>query len=450
MVDAAKGVQGHTATLDLDLAGLANCEIGLDGVVWRLTGPGGTRDLGGDCGARMRITLKGVTYLLAGGNGHASVLSAIRAAHGGETILVAPGVYRETEAFVIDRPVTLLGVSGTGKPILDHENIAATIIAVRTGAGKGFAVTASGVIIGGLALLADARPRAEIPIARPSAIPQVRLFNGGGRLKHIHQNIQAALDAADEGDRIVVQAGRHVGDLFVRRGVTLAGVNVGRPGDSPRREVESTLLGHVVMCASAASLVLDGLTLQGAFEMEHSVVPGRCFALRNCVIDGRDVDCAISVARGTASEIINNMVYGGLEEAICVGSGFDDLTISGNRIQIAVGAVGIALNGGRGRDRIEILANTFMGGDYGILIETDGGLGEQGDAVLLSGNHFGEECSNVVRGAPAVAAVHADGPMPSWLEFSLGLSIDLNTYHAVPPGVGADIVFDGAYAGRGA
>jgi hypothetical protein len=175
--------------------------------------------------------------------------------------------------------------------------------------------------------------------------------------------------------------------------------------------------------------------------MERATAPARRFALRNCVIDGRDSDAAVSLARGASSEIINNLILGGAQEAISIHAGFDDLSISGNRIEASTGAVGISVHGGADTDRMQILGNTFVEGDYGIFIHADGNLGTQGDSVLLSGNHFGEDSYGMAGSAPAVAGVHADGPLPAWLELSLGMSLDLNTCHPGPSGVGMDIVF---------
>jgi hypothetical protein len=438
------GSSAAAATLDLDLAGLSDFDIQLEEQTWRVTGSGRSRALAEGGRVLRRIKHRGVTYLLVGGNGHASVLTAIRTSKPGDTILVAPGTYRETEAFIIDRPITLLGVSANGTPIRDNGNIAATIVALQKGDGKGFVLTASGVVIAGLALVSHTSTSADIRRLLPGVSPQIRLSDRGGNFKHLYPNIQAALDAADEDDCINVPAGRHVGDLYVRRSVTLSGANAGRPGESPRRDGESTLLGQIQMGAGAASLVLDGLALRGAFDMEPTKAADRRFSLRNCVMDGRDADCAISVAQGAASEIFNNMVYGGSQEAIRVGNGFDGLSITGNRIQIATRAVGIALKSGRGSDHIEILANTFLDGDYSVLIRTECWHGEPGDSILLSGNHFGEECGSVVRGAPMIAAVHTDGGMPASLELLLGFSIDLNTYHELPPDPVAEVLFDDA------
>ena len=110
-------------TWDLNAAGLADRQIRLFGNSWVLSGTGSPVVLGSTSGAGMRIVRNGKAYLLVGGNGHASVLSAIRAAEGGETILIAPGTYREEEPFVIDRPVTLQGVSEQGIPVVGRSEI---------------------------------------------------------------------------------------------------------------------------------------------------------------------------------------------------------------------------------------------------------------------------------------------------------------------------------------
>jgi hypothetical protein len=383
-------------TLNLDAAGFADWEIRLSGGEWKL-GREGDLLCFGAAGARMRVIRDGVAHLMVGGNGHASILAAIKAARDGDTILIAPGRYREEQAFVSDRSVTLQGVTDHG----------------QSGA----------------------------PGSEADTLPQVRLFNEAGRLKRIYHDIQAALDAAAERDRILAPAGRHVGDLHISTDVTLSGMNAGRPGGSARRGIETTIMGRIVMGQNARSIVLDGLVVWGSFAMEPAAQTDRRFALRNCVIDGRDADAAISLARGAASEIVNNLILGGNEAAIGIRCGFDDLSICGNRIDAAAGAVGIALAGGPGTDRIEILGNTFMDGFYGVFVH-GGELGQQGDAVLLSGNHFGENSGGTKGGAPRIAAVHADAPLPAWLEFSLGLSLELNNYHITPPALGVDVMFE--------
>lgn len=432
----ARAAAVPSGTLDLDAAGLADRRLRPRRDAWVLSGAGIELELGGAAGARMRLVQHGITYLLVGANGHPSILAAIKAARGGETVLVAPGTYCEEQAFIIDRPVTLQGVSEHGEPVVHARDVVATVVAMHGGAGRaGFAINAPGVAIQGLEFVANERRRAGA--AGVGAAPQVRLLDAAGRLRRTCEDVQAALDAAESGDRILVPEGRHVGDLLIRTSVTLAGMNAGRPGGSPRREIETTLLGHVVMGVGAGSVVIDGLVVWGSFTMEPGACGERRCALRNCVIDGRDGDAAICLARGTASEIVNNVIFGGSGAAIRVVGGYDGLCICGNHIEAAAGAAGIALSGGPQADRVEILGNTFLDGNYGVLLHA-GCLGRQGDTVVLSGNHFGEQGG----GAPLVAGIHADGVLPAGLAASLGASLALNSYHAMPPAADFDVLFE--------
>jgi nitrous oxidase accessory protein NosD len=425
-------------TLDLDAAGLADRRLRPRRDAWVLAGDGVELEVGGACGARMRLVRHGITCLLVGANGYPSVLAAIRAARGGETVLVAPGTYREEQSFVIDRSITLQGVSEQGEPVVHAGEVVATIIALRPGTGgAGFAIKAPGVTIQGLSFIAMERPRVGFAGADANAGSQVRLLNAAGRLRRNCEDVQTALDAAEAGDRIQIPEGRHVGDLFIRTSVTLSGRNAGRPGRSSRREIEATLLGHVVMGTGAGSVVIDGLVIWGSFTMEPDEAGERRLAVRNCVIDGRDSHAAIHLARGTSSEIVNNLILGGSTAAIRIACGFDGLSICGNHIETPGGAAGIALHGGPRADRVEILGNTFLDGNYGVLLHA-GNLGQLDDSVVLSGNHFGERGG----GAPLVAAIHADGVLPGSLEASLGASLALNTYHAMPPAADVDLLFE--------
>jgi hypothetical protein len=261
---------------------------------------------------------------------------------------------------------------------------------------------------------------------RGRRIPQVRLIDAAGRLKRIFGRVQAALDAAEAGDRVIVPDGRHVGDLRVSADITLTGTNFGVPGVSPQRGIESTIMGRIIIGHGAASAVIDGLMVWGGLDLLPGTTVNRRFVLRNCVIDGRDGGTAIAVARGTASGIFDNLILGGDEAAVRIACGFDDLSIRGNRIESAHDGVGVFVSGGPDPDRITLCSNTFLGGSYGVLFQADSGFGRQGDAVLLSDNQFGESRGGAVQGAPRVAAVHADGASPAWLEVSHGLTFQVS------------------------
>lgn len=687
MAELAAAVQAATPLdiVELDQGG-ADWRILLVDGNWMLNGAPGRIEFAGPSGARMRLVRRGLTYLLVGGNGYPSVQAALEVAWGGETILVAPGDYRDARPFIVNRPVSLHGVSENGTLIVRSDEVVATIHAQqRLEGGAGFMVAAPDVILCGLCFASAAtakvldvcgerlnllacivrstgpvpaasalhiggdfqqrgpgafawgnvlrgsvtldvgdgsvpasvtiignsieadllpalwircgaallqRPAADsalptiednllpasgaagislavqwdapagqaattphvldawfsrtvranpgigavivdafghmrvtrmpdfagtgcvegfaiyapmpaamaqagdgdtlytgVGIAREQLAAQeapawnaaaaqgpapaepvqqavaedrqelsptgelrildsgaerapVRLFDGMGRLRRTCPSLQAAVEVAVDGDRIVVPMGRHVGDVYIGRAVSISGANIGRPAVSPRRTAEATIMGRIVVGRTATGVIIDGLAIVGSVAMERVLPGNRQLVLRNCVIDGRDTDTAITAASGFGSTIANNLILGGSDEAILIPCGFDGLVISGNHIHATAGAVGIALSGGPGPDCLEILGNTFLGGDYGVLMEVDGALGQPGDAVVLTGNHFGERIAGMVSGAPAVAAVHADGPVPAVLESSLGASLEMNTYHVLAPALGVDVIFE--------
>lgn|GEM_PF-2429144 len=269
----------------------------------------------------------------------------------------------------------------------------------------------------------------------------VRLFDADGHLKGAHASIQEAIDMAAHGDRLSIAPGHYPEDLHVLKTITLTGANAGLPGDSPRRSTETAVCGHVVIGCDTTHVVIDGLAIVGDLKTEPSAAADQHLALRNCVIDGRRGDAAISVLSGSGTTIANNLIIGGTDEAIYVPYGFEDLAITGNRIQTAEGATGIALNGGAGVDSVHICGNTLLGGDYGVLIEVDSGLAQRGDTITIAGNTFGEAIAGMPTGGPTVAAVHADSLVPAQLASSLGASLDLNTYHVSGAAVGVDVMF---------
>lgn len=269
----------------------------------------------------------------------------------------------------------------------------------------------------------------------------VHLLDATGRLKQVHGAVQPAIDCAMPGDRIVVAPSHHVGDLYFRKPVTLTGSNAGLHGNSSRRGLEAHLSGRILIGSDAGEVVIDGFTIIGSVSTEPSAIAPQRLAIRNCVIDGSGSGAAISVLGGSGITIMDNRIVGGADEAIYVPYGFDNLAISGNTLQVAEGAVGIALNGGAGVDTAHILGNTFLGGDYGVLIEVDEGLEQAGDVITVTGNQFGELEDGVSCNGAVIAAIHADRTVPFGLERSLGVSLDLNTYYLSGIAVATDVTF---------
>lgn len=258
-------------------------------------------------------------------------------------------------------------------------------------------------------------------------------------LKSTYGDIQSALDAAQEGERLVVGAGTYEQNLRIVKAVTLSGANVALTGTSRYRKDETVLRGHITVAPEAASAVVDGFTIIGSITTGLAPGARQRFIIQNSVIDGSGTGAAISLMNGATATIANNRIIGGVDEAIYVPYGFGDLAITGNRIEAAVGSAAIALGGGSGVDHMHVLGNTIMGGDYGVLIEVSSGFAQPGDAIHIAGNTFGDP---VERCAPAVACVYADDFVPESLRPSLGVSVSLNTYFVTAPAVEEDVHFE--------
>lgn len=279
------------------------------------------------------------------------------------------------------------------------------------------------------------------------ALP-VRHFGRDGRQKGAFNGVQEAIDAAQDGDRIEIAPGSFTGDIRVTRPLALLGANAGRPGSSANRGLESVILGDVTISPGSAEVVIDGLTIRGAVTSRVASGARSHLALRCCVINASGLSTAVSILSGTGTMIASNLIISGSEEGIYAPFGFDDLVISGNRLEIAESAAGIVLNGGDGTDSAYILGNTAIGGDYGILVEGGSGSDAPGDSITIAGNCFGELHEGMAVGAPAVAAICADRPISRALERSLGACLESNVYNLPPATLLVDIAFESGSGGQ--
>lgn len=289
--------------------------------------------------------------------------------------------------------------------------------------------------------LADHRVLELLDSPESLALP-VRHFGKDGRRKGAYAAIQPAIDAAAEGDRIELSAGSFAGDLTITRSISLLGANAGRPGHSSQRGLESVVLGHVTVRSGPAEVVIDGLRIRGAVSSRVAQGPRSHLALRCCVIDAAGLPTAVAVLGGSGTMLAGNRIFSGTEEGIYAPSGFDDLVISGNRIEVVEGAAGIVLHAGAGTDSAYILGNTVIGGDYGILVEGGTGLEGPGDSITIAGNCFGELHEGLASGAPAIAAICTDRPVSRALERSLGACLESNVYNLPATAVPVDIAFE--------
>ena len=390
---------------------------------------------------------------------HASIQSAIDEAQQGDTLHVGAGVYRE-KLQLSGKALSLVGATDAqGDPlvrllspdwtqsassadarlpvVIDLSNQPVRQREAGAAASPGHAAPADG------GELPDEHVLDLLDSPEGQALP-VRHFGGDGRRKGSYPRVQEAIDAAAEGDRIELAPGTYSGDLHISRSLTLLGANAGRPGHSTQRGLESIVQGNVTIRSGPAEVVIDGLHIRGAVSSRVAVGPRSHLALRCCLIEATGCPTAVAILGGSGTMLAGNRILSGSEEGVYAPSGFDDLVISGNRIEIAEGAAGIVLHAGAGTDSAYILGNTAIGGDYGILVEGGTGLEGPGDSITIAGNCFGELRDGFAAGAPAISAICTDRPVSRALERSLGACLESNVYNLSPTAVPVDIAFESA------
>ncbi len=171
-------------------------------------------------------------------------------------------------------------------------------------------------------------------------------------------SVQAAIDAAEAGDTIVLAAGVTFDeDLNINKSVTIEGANVGIAADGGRG-AESNITGRVEISA-------DGVTVDGVQFAPAGAVPGPDDNLitvtgANATLQNLDVD----LGRNTAGEYLFGIVLQGegatvqnssidrtddginttgLDRSLIRVSGLDDVTIDGN--ELINGNIGASLGG---------------------------------------------------------------------------------------------------------
>lgn len=171
-----------------------------------------------------------------------------------------------------------------------------------------------------------------------------------------HPTIQAAINAANQGDIIVVAAGTYTESIHLNKDVTIRGANAGvAAGPNPgSRGIETIIDGGFIV--SAAGATIDGVTIQNG-RLSGSVRVGVAVAASNVTV---------------TNTIIENVSSPAQSDGLSTQTGNNNLTLTHSTIRN--NWRGIYLNPGSGH----ILAGNLITNNNGVGV----GIGSDGQSDL--------------------------------------------------------------------
>ena len=210
------------------------------------------------------------------------------------------------------------------------------------------------------------------------------------------QSIQAAIDAASDGDTIVVRPGTYAETLDIDKQITLLGVQSGvDPNGDSRTGAETTITGGILLRDGADGTTIDGFTLQegdGSLQGQKAgifLASGAAdITIQNNVLTHTNNDTLSDQFRGilTTSNggntdlTINQNSFSGWSSGVFINPGATNAVVSGNSFD--GNNVGMSIDG---PDGAVVTNNSFSNNPYeGLGL----GPGEASPTVTLDGNSF--------------------------------------------------------------
>lgn len=215
--------------------------------------------------------------------------------------------------------------------------------------------------------------------------------NGGGD----HTTIQAAIDAANEGDTILVLAGDYNETVTIDKQVTLLGAQTGVDPTAATRGDEAVLTGAIILQDGADGTKIEGFTIAegtniGGENASVYLANGAAdVAIENNVfmrsgpVDNDTFRGILGTSNGANTGLtITQNTFSGWHTGVFLNPGATDAAVTGNIFN--GNFVGMSVDG---PDATLIAGNTFTNNDFeGLGI----GPGEAQPALTLNGNAFAD------------------------------------------------------------
>jgi len=222
---------------------------------------------------------------------------------------------------------------------------------------RDFALRLSLISLAVVGLLAGGNPAIAIPLARPL---QTDRIVGTDECP----TIQACIDLAVAGDRVVIPAGRYVEHLQLRKGVSLIGAGAAVTVVRSDSASAKTLSISAQTAPITASTVISGLTFTGGNSTTAGGGIGLQFpmspTIQNVIVTGNTsyTGGGVGISAGASALMVNVMITGNVSTG-AMGYGGSGLFMNGNTVTLINSLVADNVDGSS-RGQIEVLGGTAI------------------------------------------------------------------------------------------